>query len=244
MEPIFHEIQSLVTAGLIKRNGFHSSIWKELLLNICSITNPESLIKNVLSSEEHLDNISKMSYKHINGFDKIVLFNSEKELFKLRLHIWWPTKTAHFREHIHNHRWNFATSIILGCYRLETYTRSKEGEPVYSYSYWSPEDWQTYRMVLRGQTHVKKMLDVDVSKGTSYQLEHSVLHRVTQLTKSGTVSLVLQGQALKKNTSVLTDMPVLNPSSMPAKRFSVNKLVNKLQNCVALLGCVNHSTDS
>lgn len=244
MEPVFREIQSLVTVGVTERNGSHPSILKELLLNICSITNPAALIRTVLSSEEHVDNVSKLSYKHINGFDKIVLLNSEKRLFKLRLHIWWPTKTGQFREHIHNHRWNFATNIFLGCYRLETYVRSKEGEPVYSYSYWSPEELNTYRMVLKGRAHANKILEADISKGTIYQLEHSVLHRVTQLTRSGTVSLVLQGQALKNKTSVLTDSPVVNPSTMPATRFSVNEIVNKLENCLALLGCAEHSTDS
>jgi hypothetical protein len=235
MKYLFHEIHQLVDSATTKRIHAHSSVWKDLLNKICSLTHPSDLIKNVLNNEAHINDVSKMSYRHINGFDKIVLYSSGDNLFKLRLHIWWPTEAAYSREHIHNHRWDFATYIVLGSYRLETYVQSKEGEPVYSYSYWSPENQSTYKMVPRGCTHAKKMFDVNVFKGNIYQLEHSVLHRVTQLTKSGTVSLVLQGPPLNRNTRVLTDSLVLNPSSMPAERFSINSIATKLEGCLDLL---------
>ena len=235
MENIFREIQRLVDLTTTKRKHAHPSVWKDLLLEICSLTRPSDLIKNVLNDEAHINDVSKVSYRHINGFDKIVLYSSGDNLFKLRLHIWWPTKAAYSREHIHNHRWDFATCIVLGSYKLETYIQSKEGEPAYLYSYWSPEDQSTYKMIPRGHTRAKKMFDADVLKGTIYQLEHSVLHRVTQLTKSGTVSLVLQGPPLKKTTRVLTNSLVLNPSSMPAERFSVTSIVTKLERCLNLL---------
>ncbi|WP_433269263.1 hypothetical protein ACQPZF_06460 [Actinosynnema sp. CS-041913] len=53
------------------------------------------------------------AYRHPNGFLKIVLI-AEVE-FQLRLHVWRPEPDSPVAtENVHNHRWDFASAVLVG----------------------------------------------------------------------------------------------------------------------------------
>ena len=77
-----------------------------------------SVIDEILKSDEIITRITQTSYKNITGFLKIVLVSSDKESWKLRLHIWQEDGI----EDLHNHKWDFYSKIIQGTIIQDTYT--------------------------------------------------------------------------------------------------------------------------
>lgn len=72
------------------------------------------LLADIMADDTKLAEIGQRSFRHVNGFDKIVLCEDRDQGWKLRLHIWWPGATS--IEGLHDHRWNFASHMITGMY--------------------------------------------------------------------------------------------------------------------------------
>jgi hypothetical protein len=64
-----------------------------------------------------LHDLVKASAWHRNGFAKIVLHESERPRFRIRLHVWPAVREAGARRgdsDAHSHRWPFASSVVAG----------------------------------------------------------------------------------------------------------------------------------
>lgn len=68
-----------------------------------------ALIQQILRDPKLLAEVSARSYQHGNGFLKVVLIDRG---YKLRLHIWQAGQPC--EENIHDHRWSFASTILMG----------------------------------------------------------------------------------------------------------------------------------
>lgn len=100
---------------------------KEILLsdietfkNTINPINNIALFKEIVQNEKLLEIISKRSYTHALGFDKIVLFDMSKDTeidnkVQLRLHLWNPKgKGVPMTESMHEHSFNFVSTILKG----------------------------------------------------------------------------------------------------------------------------------
>src|SRR5688572_21463814 len=75
------------------------------------------LIGAILGDPIQLEQVASRSYVHANGFDKLVLLGSCAPIYKLRLHIWWPGRSEPELDNVHNHRWDFSSSVVTGTVR-------------------------------------------------------------------------------------------------------------------------------
>jgi hypothetical protein len=207
----------------------------EALASALRACTPADLLESVLADEQSLGSVASRSYRHTNGFDKIVLLASNEPSYKLRLHVWWPNSNTAHREHIHNHRWDFSTTLLCGAYRLEVFEQAPDGEVMSSYDYWSPEDQYTFRMLPVGQATLRCVLMSAVITGGGYALDAASMHRVTRMGSEFVVSLMLQGPVKRDHTNVFTDLPVISPTEGDATRFTVSELRPRLERVLLLL---------
>jgi hypothetical protein len=168
------------------------------------------LLRCVLNDRDALDECASKSYQHANGFDKLVILSSEHPQYKLRLHMWWPGRHD-VTEHVHNHRWSFASIVVHGSLEAHVYERSDRGSLMHEYRYFSPEGGTTYRMDLVGTARLTALQHVVMPTGTLYSLTKDVLHRVVPTLRQLTATLFLQGAAVRQSTNVFTDLPLAIP---------------------------------
>lgn len=192
------------------------------------------LIDAILNDDDHIARCASLSYEHSNGFDKIVLVSSESNAYKLRLHVWW-TDIEPITENAHNHRWNFATKIVLGGYAFEEFEATSTDGDYFEYRYFSPEGKDTYPMEFIGKRDLFTVRKGFLVAGTSYALHHEVIHRITNERKTVTASLLCQGAVDKSSTRVFAPKLIPGSEKMSSKHFTKSELQKKLSDFVLLL---------
>jgi len=85
--------------------------------NYINKSNVIKLLKEIIEDNEKLEEISKRSYTHALGFDKIVLMVDKSTPYKpeLRLHLWYPEANGvPLVESLHEHSFNFISTVLSG----------------------------------------------------------------------------------------------------------------------------------
>lgn len=167
------------------------------------------LLESVASDSSWLSEISSCSYTHDNGFEKIVLGTSPRAKMKLRLHVWHaaaqPGSAGPVGDlNYHNHRWSFVSRILIGGFRFSTY-RPVVGDDAAEYEYRSPEGGKQYSIKRRGPASLIPEMDFQLHAGTTYFMDHEIIHRVTEPVHPCTATLLIQGPVMKDHTRVFSD---------------------------------------
>jgi hypothetical protein len=116
------------------------------------------------------------SQRHPLGHDKIMLLNTDPT-FRLRLHAWWPDRTPGV-EHVHQHRFDFASVVLRGGYEMQVFQVADSGTQMIEYhQYTSPEE-KEWRLDAAGPACLQLTATTIMSEGTSYGLTSDDLHRV------------------------------------------------------------------
>lgn len=184
-----------------------TQISSEMLKEISKFNNVNSILMSVLQNSALLYEISKRSYKHSNGFYKIVLGELDVCGAKLRLHIWKSSAyTIKFEDNdIHNHRWDFASLILAGEFLHEVYDFDSDGKIcLYHYHYFSPEKSNVFSLDFVGKNNIKKTREFIQKPGECYYLSSNILHKVRVSGENISATLFLQSPVIKGNTDILT----------------------------------------
>jgi hypothetical protein len=205
--------------------------WLAAASTPCALT---ALIRVVLANARHTDEVAERSYAHNNGFDKIVL--AERDGGALRLHVWWPGQSPVDVEHVHDHAWDFASTIVTGSYRMDLYGRGSEGQEWFEYRYAFPEDRpDLHGLRLVGRTRLTRQLSIHLPRASSYAINRGQLHRVTAVSGSLTSSLVLQGPVVEDGSTVLSEDAIPAAANAPTVPFSGRELRARLERFVRAL---------
>lgn len=188
------------------------------------------VIQHILITPSLQQQLAECSYRHSNSFDKIVLATAPKSQLKLRLHLWWKSNdTPATICNIHNHRWDFVSVLLLGNLHIEEYSVGPNGTESYHYQYRSPEDEDHYSVRFLGTKKLTCIYNTLISKGSSYELPHTTLHRALPVgEESVTATLFLQGPVMKLETDVFTQQKIRTPRYIPARRFRADELSDRL----------------
>ncbi len=152
------ELHALISERL--HNSFSPIRDMRILVDDLSIPGRiQVLINAILSNEVQLREIASKSYTHNNGFDKITLLTSAHPSYTLRLHIWWPDQFLTNSEHIHNHSWDFSSSLLTGAYYFQTFEVSDMGDQLYHYRCGFPVKGMGYKMDYLGISRVSQRFD-------------------------------------------------------------------------------------
>jgi hypothetical protein len=189
-----------------------------------------AVLDAVMQSAEHLSTTTAMSYDHPNQFSKIVLLSGSSVGWKLRLHIWWPDpETPATPEDIHNHRWDFASVLLLGGYCAEEFTAGSGDLKAEHYHYFSPEDGAAFRVHRQGPAVLDRTAVAQLAEGSAYTISHRQLHRVHADSSAPAASLMLQTPALTDHTSVYVDPgAAFAAAEIPVWRMSPRRVAEEI----------------
>ncbi len=154
------------------------------------------LTKRILSSKLLFNKLLKQSYYHENGFHKIVLLSGNH--FKLRLHHFGVAAKIPM-ENIHDHRWYFASSILLGSLKMDMFQVSEDpidAEPLYHFIYNSNKANGCYTTQFKGHAYLKKTSAVKFNQGDHYLMTPNELHRIKNQSGEESVTLILTGKTV------------------------------------------------
>ena len=128
-----------------------------------------------LSDPVRLATLARESYRHDNGFLKLLLFRSQCDHLRVRLHIW--PKTDVRRQNIHDHRFSFWSRIVRG--RMINHVwEVGVGEIREHFQYYSRAGKSYYAMMKLGTTSLVETRQFCVAAGGSYFFESGCLHAI------------------------------------------------------------------
>jgi hypothetical protein len=168
------------------------------------------LVTSVYGDSSVVASCSAGSFRHALGFDKITLID-QSPLFKLQFHVWRPGDTVGV-EHIHNHRFDFVTTVIHGGYDMELFQLDESGAPVIEYEETKSADgaW-CLRPV--GEARLRPLTTVRLRRYSAYALDSNAFHRVTANPDSLCVTLFLQSTPLASKARVFAGSGEIAPAT-------------------------------
>jgi hypothetical protein len=146
--------------------------------------------------------VASRSYRHRNGFDKIVLAAPSASPLKLVLHVW-PEGGLANSDNIHDHRWDFSSVIICGSLQLEFYEQDAGGKSYSVMRYRPMPEVGSFELRPDGTATVSSCASVTMTEGSTYRWSCDRLHRAWGLPGRVTATLLVQGPPIRENTTVL-----------------------------------------
>jgi hypothetical protein len=140
-------------------------------------------------------------------------------LFELRLHVWWPDSNPGV-DHVHNHRFAFASAVVRGSYNMQVYQVDPAGAPALEYREMvSPQGG--WRLTPAGTARIGLLTSVNLEPGTSYALASDALHRVAVAPGALCITLLLRtALAPRQSTRVFAKPGHGVPTMIPIMAMS------------------------
>jgi hypothetical protein len=171
-----------------------------------------------METEPLLNEIAARSYHHTNHFDKIVLVDTGNQLgYRLTLHLWAPPYSDREvnDEQIHDHRFSFWSSILVGDIMFQNYVRDASGVMFGEYQY-IPERLGTSTVgnfyLDVGQSPLLEKERSGGKAGEFYHLTYNTIHRVVLPRSEMSCTLVLRGPRQKNYASVFSNSQKYDPT--------------------------------
>jgi len=149
--------------------------------------------------------VARASYRHRNGFDKIVLASPPGSSLKLVLHLWEHGDLDGEIDHIHNHRWDFASIVLRGTLQYELYKSDPRGTRYSKLQYQRLPRSRSYELAPCGSMTVSAQATANLTTGSTYTWDATLLHRAWAAPGHKTATLIVQGRPIRKRTTVLVD---------------------------------------
>lgn len=180
------------------------------------------LIRNIINQESEINKIAKQSYRHSNGFDKILLIDKRPH-YALRLHIWNPINSRN--GHIHNHEWDLTGKVLLGSYKWELYefedNTNKDG--FYHYRCIYNDKYREHCMSNEKRVNLRKFFEINMAQNSFYNLKSSVCHKIT-MTKEFSATLMLHGSTINQDIIVISENKLTEDINKSYSYYSVEEL--------------------
>lgn len=234
MSSAFHEVSDLLQRKLAKTSSDDRS--RASALQVVSVlSQPARLVEfleSLRTSQQRIADCARISYRHPLGFDRIVLIDSEPA-YMLRIHVWWPAGTRGV-EHVHNHRFGFASSIVHGGYEMEIFRPDRTGFMMDEYEESLTSGRADWKLASRGARHLRLMTNARLFPGSSYWIAADTLHRITVPVDSCCITLFLVTAIVGSTTQVFAEPGSVPPSLTRKNPMTSNDYNRRLD---ALIEC-------
>lgn len=195
------------------------------------------LIDSAPDRRNQIAECARRSYRHALGFEKIMLIVGARSS-TLRMHVWRPADApAHAAEHIHNHRFEFASVVLRGSVVMETFDRHPGGVPMTAFAESLGTGGESWSMQPLGEERLRKTMDLRLAAGTLYQMDAEALHRVTNDGSRHTVTLFLEAASGsgRQHTDVYSPLGASAPAEYHRVPMEVDEYVAALVELRSLL---------
>lgn len=199
-----------------EKNDLTFSLFQKIVTNKLI----KKILQEILASEECLKSITRSSYIHSNGFIKIVLgTNKNKESF--RLHYWNQSNELAKRD-IHNHSWDFYSSILFGQLRVHLYEECKE-DYEYIYEKYLIGNLSNKVVIPKGKVMLSTIQVLDLYYPTKYFSKSRIIHDLFAVQPSAT--FIFQKKHTSNSSSVFSNMDITTTKKpYDVERLDLNKI--------------------
>lgn len=163
------------------------------------------LVAELASGEGDPKGCAGLSYRHVLGFDKLLLIDGGPR-HMLRAHLWHPGAKAIGKEDIHNHRSPLASYVVRGRLVMELFeARGDGGITADRYEESLSDRTADWQLRATGPARLRLTHVGQYAAGSSYALPAHTLHRAWCDTDAPTVTLFLEtGAGRRRHTDVFT----------------------------------------
>jgi endonuclease/exonuclease/phosphatase family metal-dependent hydrolase len=170
------------------------------------------LVRAICDDPAAVKRCAAVSVRHPLGHDKIMLLDTDPS-FRLRLHAWWPDSEPRV-EHVHNHRFEFATSVVSGHYGMQIFQLVTTGGTLMTeYRQHASDDSGEWYLDRAGNAYLRLLATAKITPGAGYTLVQDALHRVMVPRDSFCLTLFL---AIVANADLSVATRVFAPPGSPA----------------------------
>jgi hypothetical protein len=193
------KLTKLIDSLLHKNEVFYLPIINKILSKNYNLN---EIVTKIINDDKAFYDVLDNSYKHENGFHKLVLLSGKS--FKLRMHVFGRADEVPM-ENVHDHRWNFSSSIIKGSLKMEMYEiNDNKGISLFHYKYNSNKSENSYQVDYLGKKRVNlKKLRV-YSEGDSYFMQTNEFHRITNKKNEECITLIMTGNPISNECNLLS----------------------------------------
>lgn len=212
--------------------------------NLCDLTQcvgemgrPDSvraILRDIVDDDEQLQRSARLSSSHPLGFDKLVLHATAN--YQVRLHVWWPHLTAP-REDIHDHRFDFISSVVTGRLYVENYTQSAASPRRMSgYTEKHALGTGSYDLAPLGSLQVSQIGSSILQPGSVQFTSAEILHRVRAIEGELTVTFFVKAPvAGRAKTTVLISNDAEQPAHVGGSMLTTDAFLERITSVLAAL---------
>lgn len=134
------------------------------------------------------------SYRHPNGFAKLVLHNAQPQ-FCVRMHVWGPGSGRRGETNPHSHRWDFASTVLVGAgLTITEYAECATGGVLHErFWYGRGADPGSSELLVDGIARLRTLGSRSIQPHGRYTTDTQAVHTVDPLGASLVATLVVQG---------------------------------------------------
>lgn len=232
--PAALQVLSRRIAAHLQQSGAADQALARTLTNTAGAAWQADLCDSLLTDDAFAAEVAARSYRHGNGFLKVVLLDRG---FKLRLHLWFPGTPC--EENIHDHRWSIASTIIAGELHSEIWTDAASDDAfdllAQEYRYQAAGHGQTARALPMARAPLRLHGRTCHRAGSSYALPDSTLHRICNHGGCLVATLMCSGPAVAGHTRLIAGQEGLRPE-VTAQRLNVAELRHQIARFAKLAG--------
>ncbi|MFC8667571.1 hypothetical protein [Streptomyces sp. NPDC057199] len=205
---------------------------------VAELGSPDRLLEltaELASGEGDPDGCARLSYRHVLGFDKLLLIDGGPH-HMLRAHLWHAGRGAVGKEDIHNHRSPLASYVVRGRLAMELYApREGGGIEADRYRESLADESADWLLEPTGPARLHLTQVAEYAAGSTYALPAHTLHRAWCDTAEPTVTLFLEtGSGRRQHTDVFTAAGP-HPGSVPKVPLDVADYLAELDALAELL---------
>lgn len=155
----------------------------------------DELLKNRASAASRI-----RGFRHDNGFTKLYILDRTNDRPGLRVHFW---DECALDGNVHNHRWDMYSWILKGEIGTCSYKEQNSKEQYEKWLY-SPNSLEEYQMQYLGSFGLKTLHKVCFELGDSYTLRKNELHRISNVSEGGAITVILSSNESDGDVHVYT----------------------------------------
>lgn len=221
-------------AAHLQHSGSADEALAALLADTATADWQAALCEALLTDDAFATQVAARSYRHGNGFLKVVLLDRG---FKLRLHLWLPGASC--EENIHDHRWSIASTILAGELHSEIWAdAANDGQfdlQASEYRYQAAASGQPAQAIPLHSSPLALLRRTRCPAGSHYSLPPATLHRICSHGRQLVATLMCSGPAVAGHTRLIAGREGLLPE-VAARRLSVAELRAGIGHFAALAG--------
>jgi hypothetical protein len=212
--------------------------------NLCDLTQcvaemgrPDSvraILSDIVEDDDQVVRSAGLSSSHPLGFDKLVLHATAR--YQVRLHVWWPHLRAP-REDIHDHRFDFISSVVTGRLYVENYAQSAAAPRRMSgYTEKHALGTGSYDFAPLGSLQVSQIGSSILQPGSVQFTSAEILHRVRAVEGELTVTFFVKAPvAGRAKTTVLISNDAEPPAQVGGSMLTTEGFRERMTSVLAAL---------